>query len=808
MGKFENMKKSLLFTTALCAVSLCFGGEAKAERLIVTQDTVITENVIGNAAPETSPETVEGKIAWGTSVGTFAGDNGIRGGAIVNFKSGGGQTVTIANGIQVKNNKALGHKTADTPAGKVVAGIGGAIINFHGNTLNVGNNVSFSGNQAKDAGGAIWSEGKGGVGTSLSVGNGVSFTNNTATNVYGGAVGIIGQHGNNATFGDNVTFENNTSGMMGGAVLALRVNDNDAEELEITFGDNATFKGNESSQGGAVWNNGATVIFGENALFEGNKATKENASNLGAAVLNAGAEMTFGNGARFINNIAGTNNGRGGAIYNHVGGTLTFGDVVFSGNKANDVLNDISNKGVINFNGDVTLDGGITGNDAGTTVNFARGTTLTATLETTTIEAETVNFAGDNTLKLTVANGMANADYDFITAENLNGRENVTIADNAIYNLALTGEGKINVTVKSAQEIIENIDVPVQAQEAQTLAAVISTNGNGTDVVNTIADRIAEAMQNGNSAAAVQAVKDLAPTTSQQVMGVAQGVNNMLSNVTGSRMAAVSGRAGGDTFIGGSAWAQGLYNYTKQHKSSVNAGFEADSTGVAMGVDGKINDAVTIGFGYGFTRTDADSVGRDVDIDGHNFFIYGSYQPDAWYIDTMLSYGHGDYTEKKAPMGVAMTAKYHVNTFAANIMTGYAFDSGITPEGGLRYVLADQETYNDGAQKIATKDSDVLTAVLGVKLAESIQADDWTINPNFRLAATYDLISDNSRANIDIVGGSTYQITGKRLARFGGEAGFGLTAAHGKWSLSLEYNAGFRQDYQSHTGTVKVQYNF
>ncbi|MBO4644452.1 MAG: autotransporter outer membrane beta-barrel domain-containing protein, partial [Alphaproteobacteria bacterium] len=448
---------------------------------------------------------------------------------------------------------------------------------------------------------------------------------------------------------------------------------------------------------------------------------------------------------------------------------------------------------------------GITGTSA---ITFASGTTLNATLDKTTIEASSVTFAGDNKLNLTVANGMAGDDYDFIDAATLTGEENVTIADNAIYNLTLTDEGKINVAVKSAHEIVENIDVPVAKQEAETLTAIISSNGNGTGVGNSIADAISAAMQSGNSAAAVQAVKDLAPTTSQQVMGVAQGVNNMLSNVTGGRMAAVSGRSGGDMFKGGSAWAQGLYNRTKQNTTADGAGFKADSAGFAMGIDGKVNDDLTIGFGYGFTRTDADSTGRTVDVDGHNFFVYGSYQPNAWYVDTMLSYGIGKYTEKKAPMGVAMTAKYDVNTFAANIMSGYGFNNGITPEGGIRYIYADQEAYNDGAQRISTDGSDVLTAVMGVKYEKDIPVSNYKVKPSLRLAATYDLVSDNSKANINVIGGGSYEIVGKRLNRLGAEVGAGVTGTFGKWDLSLEYNGGFRQNYQSHTGLIKAQYNF
>ena len=662
----------------------------------------------------------------------------------------GGQTVTVNNGIHFTGNNAAAPN-----------GIGGAIINFHGNSLIIGNNVSFDGNQAGDAGGAIWSEGVYSFGSevsphgaaSLTVGNGVSFTDNGATGDMAGAVGIMGQQ--DANFGDNVTFDRNTAGNRGGAVGLQSANwgISDDGPVNANFGKNAIFTNNSAGNGGAVWNRsrdyegnisqGSTVTFDTGALFENNRATAGNGgavyNHYQGTTENSTARMTFADGAVFKNNTA---SGQGGAIFNE-NGVLTFGNVTFTGNTANNSANDIHNTGTINFNGDVTLD----------------------------------------------------------------GEENVTVANNPIYNLTLTEQGKINVSVKSGSQIIESIDAPVTAQEASTISAIVATNGNGTGTANAIADRISEALQNGNSAAAVEAVKELAPTTSQQVMGVAQGVNSVLSNVAGGRMAAV-GKSGGDTFVGGSLWAQGLYNHTKQNTTGNAAGFSADTNGVAFGIDGKLNDAVTIGIGYGYTQTDADSLGRSVDVDGNTFFVYGQYQPDQFYVNAMLSYGVSKYTEEKAPMGIVMKAKYDVDTYAANLMTGYDFANGITPEGGFRYVLAKQESYEDGAQRISTDDSDVLTAVIGVKYTAETKAGDLTITPSLRLAVTYDLVSDNSKANIDIIGGGNYQIVGDRLHRLGAETGVGISASIKDWDLTLEYNGGFRKDYQTHTGLLKATYHF
>ena len=141
-------------------------------------------------------------------------------------------------------------------------------------------------------------------------------------------------------------------------------------------------------------------------------------------------------------------------------------------------------------------------------------------------------------------------------------------------------------------------------------------------------------------------------------------------------------------------------------------------------------------------------------------------------------------------------------------MHRYQLDGGFTPEVGLRYILADQKAYNDGAQRISSDDNDVLTGVMGVKYMANLKAEDWTFKPTLGLAATYDVISDNSKANVNIIGGGNYQILGERLHRFGVETNVGVGATYGDWDLFVDYNGGFRKDFQTHTGTVKAKYNF
>ena len=83
-------------------------------------------------------------------------------------------------------------------------------------------------------------------------------------------------------------------------------------------------------------------------------------------------------------------------------------------------------------------------------------------------------------------------------------------------------------------------------------------------------------------------------------------------------------RAGGDAFVGGGLWVQGLYNYSKQDASTGSTGFEANAEGIGFGIDGKINDNWSVGIGYGYLHTDAEAGLRE-DYQSHTGMVRAKY---------------------------------------------------------------------------------------------------------------------------------------------------------------------------------------
>lgn len=486
-----------------------------------------------------------------------------------------------------------------------------------------------------------------------------------------------------------------------------------------------------------------------------------------------------------IKNNVTTNIDSGGVVVNE-GVMFLKGRNYFENNYTHGNLVDIANTGILDISGYLTLHGGIV--NAGT-LTFSDKTEITTILTSEAIQT--------GSFPLISGSG---------TVENWS---NATLKDNPIYDIAWadSNDGTITVKVKSAEAIVESL--PVTTQQAGTVAAILPTiaTGSAPAPVAAIADAISIAAQSGNGDAVAQIAEDLAPSTAPVVSSVSQGVNNAIAGVANARMAA--NRAAGDVFTGGSAWAQMIYNSADQDATKKTAKLESDTYGITVGIDGKIGDNLTIGAGFGVTKTDAESGTRDIDVDSYALFGYTEYNADnGWFVNGMVNAIRGRYEENKAPAGIKLTAKYQTTVLGAGVATGYHFENGISPEVGLRYLRTHQGSYNDGAQKIHTDGTNLLTASIGAKYEKAFEQGDWVLKPSARVAATYDVVSDDTESAIRVIGGGQYHVISAHQKRAAYEAGIGLEASNGDWDFSVSYNGEFRSHFQSHTGMIKAKYNF
>lgn len=522
----------------------------------------------------------------------------------------------------------------------------------------------------------------------------------------------------------------------------------------------------------------------------------------------------------------------GGTLNSNVNNAAKF-NVTSTSAKLNGNFN-VNNNGVVDLGTNkLTVDGNVAFNEGS-----KLALVFTSKDKVGQIDAKNISINENNTTLDMSFNNPAVTNSG-VEVQVLNASEEFTgkfakIAENSEYNIEDKGNGLYAISKKSSAPDEGGDDsgkkddtpavIPV-ADDAGDAWNNLDTGSVKNETTVAVADRLTYLRNHQTTAAGKQAYEDaltaLAPETAPAVQQAATEGANQIFGAVGTRLsggavaATKQGMSSGDNpFTKVVVWVQGLFNKAKLDDTSKSKGFDSKTYGTALGVESKISEDVKLGIGYAYSKTDIDGFMRDTDVKTHTAILYGEYKPKNWYVNAIASYGWSDYDEKKNVAGVGVKADWDVEPFALQMMTGYDMyfnGFGVTPEAGLRYIHVKQDKYTDTAgQSVKSDDSDIVTGVLGAKIAKSYNlSNGMLLTPEFKAAMTYDISHDNSKSTVTLVNGSSYSVTGKPLNRFGVELGAGITAElNDNVELSLGYEGKFRKDYQDHTGLINAKYKF
>ena len=275
--------------------------------------SVTSSSALTNVTFLSNQATTSGGAVYNESILAVSGCTFTSNAALGETPADGGGAIFNAGTLMVDGGASFSGNTATAGLGN-----GGAIFNRSGRSVTVntsGGAVSFSGNQAARAGGAIES---GGPLTLV----GVTFTGNQA-NINGGALHMSGGATTTSTGGTvngNVALKEG-GGYWNSAGGTLDVNG-------TNFANNTASGADADQGGGAIFSDGgATTVTG--GTFSGNRA--DGASGSGGAIQTIrNADLTV-TGATLTGNVS---NRAGGGI-EVAGGTATLTDVTFTGNVTN-----------------------------------------------------------------------------------------------------------------------------------------------------------------------------------------------------------------------------------------------------------------------------------------------------------------------------------------------------------------------------------------------------------------------------------------------------------------------------------------
>ncbi len=687
----------------------------------------------------------------------------------------------------------------------------------------------FRGNTAGSGGGAVANYGSMEINikSSLFAGNRVTGTvaadgwnnHNLSTSVDGGGALFLGSA--STTTLESTIFENNWSTVAGGAI-ATRADWKLANGNGINTSDNAP--DDHDSGTDILMPNTVATLGIKKAYFEDNVA-----GTFGGALYNTFQNVTIED-AIFEENSA---YGLGGAIYNDMNGKISLsGTNLFVENSdsfqfeekndkkivAHSVGNDIYNRGeIVIAGGQTTIGSGIAGDGK---LTVADGATLN--MGTTTIVQDVLNLDGTINADI-IRNGRDGGTPVFakLLAKTISGAgtlnlnissagtykifndgvtfANVTFGD--IYDGRVDGDSVV-VATKSVEDIASQNNL---TQGAATLVSALANSDNAS--VAPISLQVQRELAASNSEYVESELAKANPDTAPLAQSVATSIQNQVANLTAGRMdGAIMGRSGGDAprpeygF-----WAQGMFN-----KSKMNDQFHGYTRGVAFGLDALINKKYTLGIGGAFSNSDVHTNNdRTTEIESNSVFLYAQYKPTRWFINGVVNYNMSNYDESTTMFGMPLRSEYDVDAFGAQVMTGYSFATGITPEIGARYLHVSQDAYNNGIVPVDANDTDYATAVAGVKYAFTIDTDTrWRWTPQMRAAMTYDFVSDESVATVTMPGASAYVVDAGRLSRLGGEFGLGLGVSFAGLELSANYEIDLHEDFIAQSGIIKFRHAF
>ena len=284
-----------------------------------------------------------------------------------------------------------------------------------------------------------------------------------------------------------------------------------------------------------------------------------------------------------------------------------------------------------------------------------------------------------------------------------------------------------------------------------------------------------------------------------------------------------SGVAAGEQFLGGpgnwALWGRAGASFAEYEPSGVN-GFDSDTYAVSLGMDGDVAEHLRMGLAVFYSDTKVDETGvnpnSNQDIEGYGVLVYGTYRPEDFYVNATIGYGMNEYDSRRLAAGGVNTANYDGNQFMSRVEVGKVFTDGawdLSPHVGLRYNKVSIDGYTETGVLPTTIGSQSLTSLRGVLGLSGrythVLEDGAKLIPEAYVRGLQELADPNEAITGNVVGGGTFVSQTTERDKFSYATGVGLTyEMDDQFSIRFLYDGEFQTDYQEHSITAAVRFQF
>lgn len=294
--------------------------------------------------------------------------------------------------------------------------------------------------------------------------------------------------------------------------------------------------------------------------------------------------------------------------------------------------------------------------------------------------------------------------------------------------------------------------------------------------------------------------------------------SNLIANSGRYGLSGVSSglNAGGEQNSNG-AWLKVFGSTSDMGMRDDIAGYDADALGMVIGIDKVNNDSM---IGFAFSSTDIDVEGKSsnnskTESNSYQGTVYGTILNDNHYINGSLAYAHSTSDTSRTGIDGTVSGEFDTKIFSAEIGAGIPIkmDSNmvVTPEVKMSYSHVNIGEYTEegvAALNINPEDMNLMNIKVGTTFSNKM----GDLTTNLRLIADWDVTQEKATVNSSFAStGAALPVSyGPEPSALGGIVGVGVdyASADGVYVLNLNYDAGIRPDFISHTGSAKVRMNF
>jgi outer membrane autotransporter protein len=297
---------------------------------------------------------------------------------------------------------------------------------------------------------------------------------------------------------------------------------------------------------------------------------------------------------------------------------------------------------------------------------------------------------------------------------------------------------------------------------------------------------------------------------------------------TGNAYASTEGAGfnAGSMGLNNSMWMKPFASFGKQTERKSIAGYDADTYGIAIGADTRLNAKSIVGISFSYADTDVDGRGAGrshSDISSYQLTAYGDYTAKDWYVETLVGYAYNeiDTTRSITATNSTATGAAESNQYMFNISGGMPMKTGgasyFTPTVGLNFTHVDNKSYTEtgaGVLNLSIKPEDITIAkaFLGGRYHTTVQTSDGVFTPELRARLLYDMAGDDgSSTNTFTGGGAAFQSNGIDVVEFASSIGAGISYTpefDQGMNLSMNYDWETKTNYNGHSANFTLKYAF